>query len=221
MVAPLAERLAALDADFRLRLVDYTLAMDRLFARLGQNGAGSTAPKVGDRFPDFVLPDSKGNLWHLDDALTKGPIVIAFHRGYWCDFCHLNMASIAQIGQQLADMGSQIIAISPENAENANNLAQEEGAKFSMLCDIGLGVSTMLGLTYAVDNDLKHELALLEVDLDAGNCGEGWLLPITATFVIDSTGLVVARHLDPDPRNRMDSDAILQAAATCQSAARS
>lgn len=210
-----------IEADFRERLVDYTRAMDRLIARMHASGAIGGAPEVGEAFPDFILPDSQGHLWRLATALKKGPVVLAFHRGYWCDFCHLNMKALAEISPRLQAMGSQIIAITPQNAGNADKLAKASGADFPVLCDIGLGISTLLGLSYVIDDDLQNELALLQVDLNAANVGDGWLMPITATFVLNCAGVIVARHLDPDPRVRMDGDAILQAAVEIQSAARS
>jgi peroxiredoxin len=221
MRAPIATRLAMVEADFRARLVDYTRAMDRLVARLRDSGAVGGVPEVGEVFPDFILPDAQGRLWRLETALEKGPVILAFHRGYWCDFCHLNMAALAEISPQVAERGSQIVAISPQNAENALKLARDSGADFPILCDIGLGISSLLGLSYVIDDDLQRELALLQVDLNAANNGDGWLMPITATFVLNTDGVIAARHLDPDPRTRMDGDAILQAAAALQRAARS
>ncbi len=217
----LADRLETIAADFRERLVEYSQAVDRLVARLHATGAVGSVPEVGEVFPDFILPDSQGQLWRLSTALEKGPVVLAFHRGYWCDFCHLNMAALAEISPAIDALGSQIIAISPQNATNAAKLARDSGADFPILCDMGLGISTVLGLTYVIDDTLQNELALLQVDLNAANDGDGWLMPITATFVLNAYGVIVARHLDPDPRIRMDCDAIVQAAAACQSAARS
>lgn len=207
-------------ADFRERLVEYSMAVDRFVARLHASGAAGGVPEIGEVFPDFILPDSQGHLWRLATALEKGPVVLAFHRGYWCDFCHLNMAALAEISPQVAAMGSQIIAISPQSAVNAAKLVRDSGADFPILCDMGLGLSTVLGLTYVIDDALQNELALLQVNLFAENDGDGWLMPITATFVLNSNGIIVARHVDPDPRTRMDCDAIVQAAAACQSAAR-
>jgi peroxiredoxin len=217
---PLSDRLAAVATDVRLRLTRYTRTMDSLVARLVQSGAGSAAPAVGDTFPDFVLPDAKGRLWHLSRALDDGPVVLSFHRGLWCNFCQVNMTVLAEISPLLKEAGCQIVAISPENADQSGELAAQAAADFPILCDIGFGVSTLLGLSFVVDDDMRRELGRLDVDLNAGNCGEGWILPISATFVLDATGSVVARHVDPDPRTRMDPDAILQAAAVCQSAAR-
>jgi len=221
MQGPLSERLEVIAADCRERLVAYSRAMDRLVARLHASGAVGGVPEIGEVFPDFILPDAQGHLWRLAGALEKGPVVLAFHRGYWCDFCHLNMAALAEISPKIQALGSQIVAISPQNAGNAAKLARDSGADFPVLCDMGLGISTLLGLSYVIDDVLQNELALLQVDLNAENAGGGWLMPITATFVLDRDGVIFARHLDPDPRTRMDCDAIIQAASACQSAARS
>ena len=38
-----------------------------------------TAPlKVGDRAPDFTLPDTDGNSVSLASLLDKGPVIVAF-----------------------------------------------------------------------------------------------------------------------------------------------
>ncbi len=221
MTGPLAPRLALIAADFRNRLVDYSAAIDRAVARLQAGGAVFGAPNIGDTFPDFILPDAKGQLWRLETALQKGPVVLVFHRGYWCDFCHLNMAALAEISPKVAALNCQIVAISPQNAVNAGKLARDAGADFQILCDIDLGISTLLGLSYVIDDELFNQLACLQIDLDAENAGNGHMMPITATFVLNGDGVIVARHLDPDPRIRMEGDAILQAAAEIQLAARS
>jgi peroxiredoxin len=217
---PLAERLAAMELDVRTSLHDYTRAMDDLVARLAQSGAGRAAPAIGDTFPDFVLPDTTSHLWQLSRILPDGPVVVAFHRGNWCSFCNLNMASLAGIFPRLRAMGCRLVAITPETADLSGEMAANAGAGFPILCDIGLGVSTMVGLSYVVDDNLRRELERLDVDITGGNANAGWLLPIPATFVLDQAGRVVARHVDPDPRRRMDPAAILHAATVCQSAAR-
>lgn len=41
------------------------------------------APQLGDRLPDFALPDARGGTWALRDARAKGPVVLVFYRGFW------------------------------------------------------------------------------------------------------------------------------------------
>ncbi|MEW5982730.1 MAG: redoxin domain-containing protein [Acidobacteriota bacterium] len=43
----------------------------------------STALEVGDRAPDFTLPNQKGQRRSLAEALARGPVLLGFHRGTW------------------------------------------------------------------------------------------------------------------------------------------
>ena len=42
-----------------------------------------TALRVGERPPDFTLPDASGRPVSLADYRCKKPVVIVFYRGYW------------------------------------------------------------------------------------------------------------------------------------------
>ena len=42
-----------------------------------------TALRVGERAPDFTLPDASGRPVTLADYRGKKPVVIVFYRGYW------------------------------------------------------------------------------------------------------------------------------------------
>lgn len=41
------------------------------------------------------------------------------------------------------------------------------------------------------------------VNLPEYQGNESWMIPIPATFVVDTDGLIKARHVDPDYRKRM------------------
>src|SRR5262245_20363774 len=42
-----------------------------------------TALRVGERAPDFALPDAAGRTVALADYRGKKPVVLVFYRGYW------------------------------------------------------------------------------------------------------------------------------------------
>lgn len=42
-----------------------------------------TALRVGERPPDFTLPDAAGRPVSLEDYRGKKPVVLVFYRGYW------------------------------------------------------------------------------------------------------------------------------------------
>jgi len=41
------------------------------------------ALKVGDKAPDFALPNGDGKLVALSDYTSKSPVVVVFYRGFW------------------------------------------------------------------------------------------------------------------------------------------
>ena len=80
----LKEELTAL----RLRLgadrnPDQVAKLHRAVVELRQSGATDRAAKVGDKAPEFVLPNANGTLVHSKALLAKGPLVLTFYRGRW------------------------------------------------------------------------------------------------------------------------------------------
>jgi peroxiredoxin len=43
----------------------------------------STTLSPGDRAPGFTLPTQRGEPRTLADAVSRGPVIVAFHRGTW------------------------------------------------------------------------------------------------------------------------------------------
>ena len=48
-----------------------------------KSGIAAKALKVGDKTPDFTLPNVRGEAVTLSNLLAKGPAVITFYRGAW------------------------------------------------------------------------------------------------------------------------------------------
>ncbi len=57
--------------------------MERAIEDQRRSGALDRVVKVGQRAPDFTLPDASGRSVHLADLLTRGPVVLSFFRGRW------------------------------------------------------------------------------------------------------------------------------------------
>jgi peroxiredoxin len=39
--------------------------------------------QVGDRAPGFMLPSNRGDRQSLEQYVSRGPVLLAFHRGTW------------------------------------------------------------------------------------------------------------------------------------------
>ena len=80
----LQEQLDELRAKSKTRIQPEAQAvMQRSIDELRASGILSRVPKVGDRAPDFTLPNAAGQPVSLAGLLDKGPVVVSFYRGRW------------------------------------------------------------------------------------------------------------------------------------------
>jgi peroxiredoxin len=203
MDAPLHDRLQAFADEVRQMGPHFAVAVDSLVHRLLEGQAGKSAPKVGDPMPQFLLPDDTGTLVSLEDLLQDGPVAIAFHRGYWCPYCRINISALARAEEQVAAEHRHIAAIIPDRQKFTAWLKADAGASFSILTDIDNGYATSIGLGIWVGKELKEMMTSSGWDPSVSQGTDNWALPIPATFVVGSDGIITARYVDPDYRLRM------------------
>jgi peroxiredoxin len=209
--APLAGRLQAF-ANELLRLgPHFGATIDALVSRLAESDAGATAPKVGEPMPTFLLPDEQGRLIRLDDLLGKGPVAIAFHRGQWCPYCRINIDALARAADAVAAEHRHIAAIVPDRQRFAAWLKSDANAPFPVLTDMDNGYAMSLGLAIYVGDEMKHMMVSSGWNPSVSQGTDNWMLPIPATFVVGTDGIVHARFVDPDYRVRMAIDDMLAA----------
>ncbi len=208
---PLADRLQAFATEVRRMGPHFAEAVDDLVARLLDSGAGETAPKVGEPMPPFLLPDDQGRLVGLEDLLEQGPVAIAFHRGYWCPYCRINIHALARAEEQVGMEHRHIAAIVPDRQKYATWLKSDAQVPFPILADIDNGYAMSLGLAIWVGDQMKDMMTSSGWDPAVSQGTDNWVLPIPATFVVDSDGIITSRFVDPDYRMRMAIDDMIAA----------
>ena len=211
MDAPLSERLKAVADEVNRLSPEFAGVVARMVARLETNNVGQSAPQIGERMPDFILPDEKGELVRLENLLEHGPVVVSFHRGHWCPYCRLNADGLARIAPDVKRLGAQIVAISPETHQYGAELKSYANAPFPVLADVDSGYALELNLLFWVGDEKREAMRAGGFDIARYQGNETWMLPIPATFIVGRDGLVKARYIDPDYRRRMELDAILAA----------
>lgn len=209
--APLGVRLKAVADEVRRLSPEFADIVDRMVARLRDNGVGLAAPKPGEAMPDFVLPDEAGHLVRLSDLLEAGPVVVSFNRGHWCPYCRLNVDALAKIAPEIKRIGAQIVAISPETQGYGAELRTYAKAPFPVLSDLDGGYALETSLLFWVGDEKRDAMQAGGFDISHYQGNETWMLPIPATFVVDQDGTVRARYIDPDYRHRMEIDDLLAA----------
>ena len=209
--APLADRLQAFANELRRLDPRFDAAIDALVGRLAETHAGATAPKVGEPMPAFLLPDDQGRLVRLEDLLGKGPVALAFNRGHWCPYCRINVDALARAEKEVAAEHRHVAAIVPDRQKFAVWLRSEAKAPFPVLTDIDNGYAMTLDLAFYVGDALKQMMVSSGWDPSVSQGTDNWMLPIPATFIIGTDGIIHARFIDPDYRMRMAIEDLLAA----------
>jgi len=209
--APLAVRLQAFADELRRLYPHFAEAVDALVNRLVESGAGATAPKVGEPMPAFLLPDEEGRLVHLYDLLGEGPVAVSFNRGQWCPYCRINVNALARAEKEVATEHRHIAAIVPDRQKFAMWLKSDAKAPFPVLTDVDNGYAMSLGLASSVGDEMKHMMVSSGWDPSVSQGTDNWMLPIPATFIVGTDGIVHARFVDPDYRTRMAIEDMLAA----------
>ena len=211
--APLDERLKLYLGESRKLLPDLESTYDQLVARIQANSADVLVPAIGDKIPEFLMTDSKGQMVGLASLLEQGPVVISFNRGPWCDYCGLELHALARAYPDIVAAGGDVVSIVPETAKYAEVLKQTRGLPFRVLTDLDLAYALSLGLVFWVGDKIKETYRQFGIDLERFQGNGGWLLPIPATLVVGQDGRVKARFVDPDFRHRLGIEPILRALA--------
>lgn len=210
MDAPLSARLFAYTEKLRELNFPFAEAYDDLVARLYAGEVGRAAPTVGEQMPAFMLPSQDGKLVALQDLLGNGPIVVSFNRGHWCPFCKIELRAIAAFHAELESAGAQAISITPDKQQFFDDLREKTGHFIRILTDVDNGYALSLGLVIWVGETVKRLMKGRGFELNSFQGNDGWYVPIPATYVLDRTGKIIGRHVDPDFRKRMEVSEILE-----------
>jgi len=167
--------------------------------------------KVGERAPDFTLPNAFGQPVNLYDELEKGPVVLVFYRGAWCPFCNMHLHALRESLPRFQALGAQLIAVTPQTPDKSLEQFKAAPRGFDVLSDLDSTAMRAYRLLFEVDPDLaavyrKHGLDLIEYNGPGRN-----VLPAPGTFVIDRDGIVRAMQADTDYTKRMEPADILRA----------
>jgi len=198
----LQEQLRTFAQTVRRERPEFAAAVDRLVNRLRQYGAGESAPQIGESMPPFVLPDETGQLVSLEELLNRGPVAVTFHRGHWCPYCRININALVEAQKALPASEGQIVAIMPDRQKFVAELKLQSNVPFPILTDMDNGYALSLNLTIWVGAEIRKMMEGRR-DLPTFQGNSSWMLPIPATFVVGRDGLIRARFIDPDYRNRM------------------
>lgn len=172
-------------------------------------GIIDNALKIGDRAPNFVLPDAYGKFVSAHELLKRGPLVLSFYRGSWCEFCVSELGVLDHALPDFGARGASVAAVSPEISEYSRRLLKQERLSLTLLCDLDCGLSLSFGVLYYLPQSTQARLIDRGINLPKRHGTQTWMLPVPATYVIDPSGVITAAYIDDDYTIRADVEIIL------------
>jgi thioredoxin-dependent peroxiredoxin len=137
-------------------------------------------PLLGKPAPDFTLSDAYKKDWSLTLRLKKGPVVLVFYYGYYCNHCVSQLFALHKDADKFHELGAEVVAISADTPELTRERFKEYGAfAFPVLCDPGHKVARKFG---TIRGSVEGE-------------GE----PSHGTFIISRSGRVVWANRGGEP----------------------
>jgi peroxiredoxin Q/BCP len=118
--------------------------------------------KVGDKAPDFTLPDQSGTLVKLSDLIGSKIIVLYFYPKDFSRGCTTEACAFRDSYDVFVEAGAQVMGVSSQSVESHNKFAVFYKLPFILLSDEGgkvrqlYGVPSTLGMlsgrvTYVID----------------------------------------------------------------------
>jgi len=158
---------------------------------------------VGEQAPKFEAKDKDGLTYVLKDELKNGPVVLIFYRGQWCPVCNRHLSNIQDSLKYIYEKGATVIAVSPEKPELLKKTEEKTGITITLLHDDGYKIADAFDVTFAPSTKQKVVYnTWLGADLKDAHSDESQRLPVPATFIINTDGIISWRQFDTDYHNR-------------------
>ena len=183
--------------------------LSKSITTLVQTGIAQQSVKVGERAPDFTLPDVFGKPVTLSELLTHGPVMLYFYRGEWCPFCNLALRAYQRILPQIRALGASLVAVSPQTPDHSLSTVEKKELTFTVLSDVGNIVARKNRLVFTLEQTIQPLYTSIGADLPSFNGVPSWELPMPATFLITQDGTVRLAFVDADYTHQLEPATLL------------
>lgn len=173
-------------------------------------GIEERALNVGAAAVDGRLLDAEGDAVQLSDLWREQPLVLVWYRGGWCPFCNRHLAAIQKALPEIREAGALVAAITPELPDRAAATMADNELDYIVLSDRGNKLAHKYGVAFKLP-DFVATRYQQGFDLHGYNGDNSDELPLAATYVIDTDGMIRYAFIDADYTRRADPKDIIAA----------
>lgn len=184
--------------------------------RLLNSTVGQKSPRVGDRFPPFVLPNAYGQLVNSRDLIGQGALIVSFFKGQWSPYCDLELRAFQHFLPEIKSRNAQLAAITPMLPSHCMDIQNKAQLDYEVLSDVGNRLAGELDLSYRLSPKVIDVFEQLGYELPKFNGDQRWELPVPATYLVDNTGTILLAHCNIDNQRRLKPTTIIEVLSTLQ-----
>ncbi|WP_338045863.1 peroxiredoxin-like family protein [Paenibacillus sacheonensis] len=139
-----------------------------------------------------------------------------FYRGEWCPYCNLQLKAYERIMNEIKTAGAQLIAISPQTPDHSLSMKEKHELSFFVLSDTNNKTAENYNLKYKLPDFQQTLQKSSGIELHQFNGDHTFELPVTATYIIDKKGNVIAGASEINHRTRMEPAEALEKVRSLQ-----
>ena len=91
--------------------------------------------RIGDIAPEFELEDQSGNIINLSQMTNAGDLILYFYPADFSPVCTAEACVFRDSYEGIADIGAQIIGISPQSVSSHRRFSKTFSIPFPLLAD--------------------------------------------------------------------------------------
>jgi peroxiredoxin len=164
----------------------------------------------GEPFPAFTLANAKNELYSLNNLISHRPLVISFYRGAWCPYCNLEINALQKHLPEITLAGAQLVAVSPQKPDKSLDQISNSQLTFQVLSDIGNKLAKNCGLVFTLPKSLRPIYQAWQIDIPEHNGDNSFQLPMPATYIIGTEGIIHYAFVDMDYTKRLEPSIIIE-----------
>jgi peroxiredoxin len=164
--------------------------------------------KIGEPIPDVTLKNIDGNSINLQEIVNQKPTLLIFYRGGWCPYCNLHLAELAEIEDNIIEMGYQIIAVSMDRPEKLKESLDKYQMNYTLLSDSKAEASIAFGLAFKVEESYNEMLKSHNLDIEDASGEDHHILPVPSVFIIKD-GVIKFEYVNPNYKVRISKEILL------------
>jgi peroxiredoxin len=111
---------------------------------------------------------------------------------------------------RIESLGARLVVLSPQLLEKSVETSNKNEVAFDILSDVGNIVANQFGLVFTMPEKYREMGKKVGLDLLVTNGDDSGELPLTATYIIDTDGIIAYAFIDTDYTKRMEPEDIVE-----------